>query len=131
MFLIIPLQGHPHGRAALEAGAEGQLPHAVPTLHALEGLHIGPGIPAQGVQSVSSTKKMMICTTRSCRAAAYHKAEQEVAAHSCALGQGSWACHRLGLFPRLESPACPARNAFNLLAAVTQGTQREYPPGGG
>ena len=53
------------------------------------------------------------------------------AAHSWALGQGPWACHRLGLFWRLESPACPAKIALDLLAVVTQQTQKDYPPGGG
>lgn len=46
MLLVISLEGNPHRRAALEAGAKCQLPHTVPLLYTLECLHIGPRIPA-------------------------------------------------------------------------------------
>ena len=52
MLLIILAQCHPDGGAALEAGAECQLPYAVAPLHSLEGLHIRPGIPVQCTAAV-------------------------------------------------------------------------------
>ena len=47
VLLGVAAQGHPHRAAALEPGAERQLPDPVPPLDALERLHVGPGVPAR------------------------------------------------------------------------------------
>ena len=54
VLLVVLLARDPDGGAALEAGPEAQLPHAVALLDALEGLNVGPCIPAGRTQPFNS-----------------------------------------------------------------------------